>query len=234
MSSTEARMNMVARQLATRGIADPRVLNAFREVPREAFIPADLAEFAYDDTPLPIAEGQTTSQPYIVALTVEALSLRGGERVLEIGTGSGYAAAILSRLAAEVFTVERISALARSARENLARAGFETVQVRCGDGTLGWSDHAPYDAIAVAAGGPEVPESLLSQLAIGGRLVLPVGPETQQVLVRVTRTGAAEYREEPLSEVRFVPLIGAEGWPEAQARARTANHGSGAAVAKLV
>src|SRR4051812_14997960 len=209
----EARARMVDLQLAGGGITDPRVLEAFRSVPRESFIPAELAEFAYEDAPLPIGEEQTISQPYIVALTAEALRLMGDERVLEVGTGSGYAAAVLSRIAKEVFTVERRESLAREARERLGALGYRNVQVLHGDGTLGWPEHAPYDAIAVAAGGPQVPKALLDQLAPRGRLVIPVGPdETSQILTRVTRVAGNDFREEPLTEVRFVPLIGEQGW----------------------
>jgi protein-L-isoaspartate(D-aspartate) O-methyltransferase len=205
---------MVDVHLAGRDIRDERVLAAFRSVPRPEFVPPESAHLAYADMPLPIGDGQTISQPYIVALTVSALGLRGGERVLEIGTGSGYAAAILGKLAKEVFTVERLDALAEPSRERLARLGFENVQVRCGDGTLGWPEHAPYDAIAVAAGGPEVPRALLDQLAPGGRLVIPVGPEANaQELVRITREEGGRFRRESLGEVRFVPLIGEQGWP---------------------
>lgn len=206
---------MVERHLAGRGIDDPRVLEAFRTVPREEFVPQDLVSQAYSDRPLPIGDGQTISQPYIVALTVSALELRGHERVLEIGAGSGYAAAVLGALVSQVFTVERLAPLAEQARERLARLGFRNVHVRCGDGTLGWPEHAPYDAIAVAAGGPEVPRALLEQLAPGGRLVMPVGAdETSQMLLRVTREPDGSFRTEPLGEVRFVPLIGKQGWPE--------------------
>ncbi len=215
MSLSMNRDRMVQLQLAGRGIADPRLLEAFRSVPREDFVPAELTEFAFHDTPLPIGDGQTISQPYIVAMTLAALGLRGGERVLEVGTGSGYAAAVLSRLAKEVYSVERLASLADSAWERLARLGYDNVQVLCGDGTLGWAEHAPYDAIAVAAGGPEVPRALLNQLAPGGRLVIPVGPdESSQVLMRVTRHDAG-FHSEPLTEVRFVPLIGEQGWPDA-------------------
>jgi len=206
---------MVDLQLVRRGIADPRVLDAFRVVPREAFVPPELAEFAYRDTPLPIASGQTISQPYIVALTIEALGLHGRERVLEIGTGSGYAAAILGQIAGEVFTVERHESLAETARERLRALGCHNVHVLHGDGTLGWPEHAPYDAIAVAAGGPDVPQALLDQLAPGGRLVIPVGPDpSTQQLVRVVRVGPDEFRRESLGAVRFVPLVGAQGWSE--------------------
>jgi protein-L-isoaspartate(D-aspartate) O-methyltransferase len=212
MSDTEARARMVDLQLAGRGIADAAVLDAFRDVPREAFLPENLAEFAYVDSALPIEDGQTISQPYIVALTLEALGLRGAERVLEIGTGSGYAAALLGRIAAEVYTVERIASLAEQARTRLEQHGFDNVHVLVGDGTLGWPEHAPYDAIAVAAGGPKIPQALLDQLAPNGRLVIPVGEDvTSQVLVRVTRDGD-QFHEEELLQVRFVPLIGAQGW----------------------
>ena len=214
MSSFDTRRSrMVDVHLAKRGIRDAKILDAFRSVPREAFLPQELEEFAYDDTPLPIAEGQTISQPYIVAVTIEALRLRGGERVLEVGAGSGYAAALLGKIAREVYTIDRIESLANTARARLERLGYTNVHVLCGDGSLGWKEHAPYDAIAVAAGGPKVPEALLDQLAIGGRLVIPVGPdESSQVLVRVTREAATKFREEPIVDVRFVPLIGEQGW----------------------
>jgi len=206
---------MVRRQLAARGIRDRKVLDAFRYVAREAFLPDDLKEFAYRDNPLPIADGQTISQPYIVAVTVEALQLKGHERVLEIGTGSGYAAAILAAIVKQVFTVERHASLAETARARLQRLGYANVQVLHGDGTLGWPEHAPYDAIAVAAGGPEVPKALVQQLAPGGRLVIPVGPdEASQVLLRVTKGPTGELHTEELMGVRFVPLIGEQGWPE--------------------
>jgi protein-L-isoaspartate(D-aspartate) O-methyltransferase len=217
VSLSEQRTCMVDLQLARRDITDERVLAAFRAVPREEFVPAELLEFAYEDTPLPIGSGQTLSQPYIVALSVQALGLKGEERVLEIGTGSGYAAAVLGQVAREVFTVERIEALADGARERLTRLGAHNVHILHGDGTLGWPEHAPYDAIVVAAGGPEVPEALLAQLGPGGRLVMPVGPgEHAQVLTRVSRADDTGFRTEALSEVRFVPLIGEQGWPEAE------------------
>ena len=208
---------MVDRQIAGRGVRDRRVLEAMRTVPREAFVPEDLAEFAYDDSPLPIAEEQTISQPYVVALMAEALEIRPGDKVLEIGAGSGYAAAVLSRLGGEVYAVERHESLAREAGERLARLGYTNVQVLHGDGTLGWAEHAPYDAIVVAAGGPEVPPALLDQLAAGGRLVIPIGSDPRsQDLVRVRRrhpNEGGDVREE-LGPVRFVPLIGAQGWDE--------------------
>ena len=212
----EARSKMVELQLVRRGISQRRLLDAFRTVPREAFLPPELAEFAYTDAPLPIAEEQTISQPYIVALTVQSLRLEPHERVLEVGAGSGYAAAILSRMAREVYTVERIGVLATQARERLTQLGYASVHVREGDGSLGWPEHAPYDAILVTASGPRVPEALLQQLAVGGRLVMPVGVAHAQRLVRVTRTEAHEYEYEDLEKVAFVPLIGAEGWPDAR------------------
>lgn len=208
-----ARSRMVDVHLARRGIADTRVLDAFRNVPREEFVPPELAEFAYDDRALPIGEGQTISQPYVVALTLQQLQLSGGERVLEVGAGSGYAAALLGRLAAQVYTVERVGPLADQARGRLVRLGFANVEVLHGDGSLGWPEHAPYDAIAVAAGGPKAPPALLAQLAVGGRLVMPIGEtEESQMLVRITRTGESDYREEPIADVQFVPLIGEQAW----------------------
>ena len=207
---------MVEEQLAKRDISDSRVLAAFGAVPREAFVAESLSSSAYSDAPLPIGEGQTISQPYIVALTLQALGLRGSERVLEVGTGSGYAAAILSHLAAEVHSIERIESLAAGATERLARLGYANVRVHCADGTLGWPEWAPYDAIAVAASGPEVPAALLTQLAPNGRLVIPVGRDPSvQTLLRVRRAGNTFQREE-LTPVRFVPLVGAQGWPSTQ------------------
>ncbi len=209
------RAAMVERQLVARGIRSEAVLAAMRDVPREAFIAGELAEFAYEDAPLPIEAAQTISQPFIVAAMTAALELAPHHRVLEVGTGSGYAAAILSRVAAEVYTIERHEELAAAAERRLAALGYDNVHVRHGDGTLGWPEHAPYDAIVVAAGGPDVPEPLLAQLAAGGRLVIPIGPTVrEQELVRVRRTGDGTYERENLGGVRFVPLIGAEGWPE--------------------
>jgi protein-L-isoaspartate(D-aspartate) O-methyltransferase len=204
---------MVENQLERRGIADPLVLAAMGKVPREAFVPPELADEAYADGPLPIGEGQTISQPYIVALMTEALELRGGERVLEIGAGSGYAAAVLAEIAAELFTVERHARLAEEAAARLAGLGYDNVQVRVGDGSRGWPEHAPYEAIVVAAGAPEVPEALKEQLAVGGRLVIPVGRgRTLQDLLRLRRLSETEYQREELGGVRFVPLVGEEGW----------------------
>ena len=208
-----ARDQMVERYLVHRGIRSRLVLEAMRAVPRERFLPPDLEEFAYEDTPLPIAQGQTISQPYIVGMMIEALQLKGGEIVLEVGTGSGYAAAVLAQIAGEVYTVERIGQLAEKAASTLSSLGITNVHVLHGDGTLGWSAHAPYDAIVVAAGGPQVPETLKSQLKIGGRLVIPVGHDRRlQELLRLVRTGPNEHTSEELADVRFVPLLGAEGW----------------------
>jgi protein-L-isoaspartate(D-aspartate) O-methyltransferase len=206
---------MVERQLAARGIRDERVLAAMRAVPREAFIAAELGEFAYEDAPLPIEAAQTISQPFIVAAMTAALELEPHQRVLEVGTGSGYAAAVLSRIAAEVYTIERHAELAEAAERRLGQLGYANVRVRQGDGTLGWPEHAPYDAIVVTAGGPDVPPALQAQLVVGGRLVIPIGPTPrEQELVRVRRVGEKEYRREDLGAVRFVPLIGAGGWGE--------------------
>lgn len=207
------RADMVRYQLAGRGIFDSRVLEAMDRVPRERFIPEHLAGEAYEDYPLPIGWGQTISQPYIVALMAQALQLEGRERVLDIGTGSGYAAAVLASLALEVFSVERIPELAEQARRNLERAGFSQVHVRCGDGTLGWPEAAPFDGICVAAGAPAVPETLKQQLAVGGRLIIPVGSEhSVQRLVCITRRTDADFEREDFGDVRFVPLLGEQGW----------------------
>lgn len=207
------RAQMVERNVTARGVQDELVLEAMRKVPRELFLPKNLREFAYEDSPLPIAGEQTISQPYIVAFMAEALLLRGGEKVLEIGAGSGYAAAVLSEIAADVYTVERVGQLADRAAATLADLGYDNVHVLHGDGTKGWQEHAPYDAIVVAAGGPQVPESLKEQLKIGGRLVIPVGEDQRaQELVRVTRISKDTYRSEDIADVRFVPLVGEEGW----------------------
>jgi protein-L-isoaspartate(D-aspartate) O-methyltransferase len=213
------RDGMVDLQIARRGVRSRLVLDAMRTVPREAFLPEPLREFAYEDAPLPIAEGQTISQPYIVALMTDALALEGGEKVLEIGTGSGYAAAVLSRIARNVYTVERIGQLAEKAAAVLAKLGYSNVHVLHADGTRGWPDHAPYDAIVVAAGGPEVPESLKTQLKIGGRLVIPVGADRRvQELLRVIRVSEDQYKTEDIADVRFVPLVGEEGWTPEEGR----------------
>jgi protein-L-isoaspartate(D-aspartate) O-methyltransferase len=199
---------MVARQLAARGIGDPRVLNAMRTVPREAFVPEFLRESAYHDSPLPIGLGQTISQPHVVAFMIEALDLKGGEKVLEIGAGSGYAAAVLGQIAGQVYAIERIRELADRARETLGALGYGNVQIRHGDGTRGWPEEAPFDAIAVAAAAREVPEPLKQQLKEGGRVIIPIGRNALfQKLMRITRVSQSEYAEEDLIAVRFVPLI---------------------------
>ncbi|CAN7406321.1 protein-L-isoaspartate(D-aspartate) O-methyltransferase [Phenylobacterium sp. LjRoot219] len=211
----EARELMVERQLAGRGVSDARVLAAMREVPRDAFVPDTLREFAYADRPLPIGCGQTISQPYIVALMIEAAGLRPGDRVLEIGAGSGYAAAVMSRIAARVYAIERVEALAVAAAERLQRLGYDTVEMRVGDGTCGWAEAAPFDAILVAASGPAVPPPLADQLQVGGRLVMPVDEDPYgQRLVKVVRRGPDDFTEQGLCGVAFVPLIGAHGWAE--------------------
>jgi len=216
----ELRARMVELHVARRGMRNSRVLEALRQVPRELFVNEELAASAYDDTPLPIGEGQTISQPYIVAVTIDAMRIEPDQRVLEVGTGSGYAAALLSHLASEVYTVERVESLAIAARERLALLGYENVHVLQGDGTLGWPEHAPYDAIAVAAVGPRPPPALLHQLRIGGRLVMPVGPDGSQVLTRLTRKSGEEFVEEPLADVRFVPLIGEQGFGDSKRTSR--------------
>src|ERR1700687_3551040 len=210
------RAEMVQRNIAARGVRDELVLGAMRKVPRELFLPNSLREFAYEDSPLPIGGEQTISQPYIVAFMTEALMLRGGQKVLEIGAGSGYAAAVLSEIAAKVYTVERLGRLADKAAATLADLGYDNVCVLHGDGTRGWPEHAPYDAIVVAAGAPQGPEALKQQLQVGGRLVIPVGADQRaQELVRVVRISTNQYRSEDIAGVRFVPLIGDEGWAAA-------------------
>ena len=207
------RERMIKEQLQSRGLHDPNVLAAMRAVPREKFVSPDLTGFAYEDRPLPIEEGQTISQPYMVAFMAEAMELTGAERVLEIGTGSGYSAAVLSRIVPRVLSVERLPDLAATARKRLQLLGFNNIDVHVGDGSLGLPQFAPFDAIVVTAGAPEVPAPLLAQLAIGGRLVIPVGSSiTMQSLVRVHRKSESEYRRETLMGVMFVPLIGAAGW----------------------
>jgi protein-L-isoaspartate(D-aspartate) O-methyltransferase len=226
----EGRRERLVQLLTRRGIADHQVLRAMAEVPREGFLPPELEEFAYEDTPLPIEEGQTISQPYVVAMMAEAAGIGPADRVLEVGTGSGYAAAVISRLAGEVFTIERHGSLAELAAARLREGGYDNVSVRHGDGTLGWPEAAPFDAILVAAGGPEVPRALLEQLAPHGRIVMPVGDARGQHLVRVERTDG-RFRTTDLGGVRFVPLIGEEGWseeaPSAPAPARAAPGGAG-------
>jgi protein-L-isoaspartate(D-aspartate) O-methyltransferase len=205
---------MVARHLQARGIADRYVLKAMGDVPREEFVPEPLQEFAYEDSPLPIEAGQTISQPYIVARMVELAEIEPGDNVLEVGAGSGYAASVMSRIADHVYAIERHEELARIASERLARLGYRNAEIICADGTKGLPEHAPYDAIIVSAGGPKVPEPLKAQLAIGGRLVVPVGTGSSQALIRVRRTGEEDFEEEDFGAVAFVPLIGEAGWAE--------------------
>ncbi|MGF6981094.1 protein-L-isoaspartate(D-aspartate) O-methyltransferase [Paraburkholderia atlantica] len=210
----EARAWMVERQIVQRGVRDDFVIEAMRRVPREAFVPFDLREFAYDDTPLPIGGEQSISQPYIVAKMLAAAELQPGDRVLDIGTGSGYAAAIAAEIAGRVDSIERDASLAEGARERLQRLGYENVEVHVGDGTAGLAAHAPYNAIIAAAGGPRVPQALRVQLAVGGRLVMPVGSSpSRQRLVKIVRRDEHDYDEHAFADVRFVPLVGDDGWP---------------------
>src|SRR5467141_3748645 len=205
--------NMIQTQLRRRGITDVAVLAAMEFVPRHEFVPREFREKSYDDVPLPIGGGQTISQPYMVAAMTAALHLRPGDRVLEIGTGCGYQAAVLARLATEVFTIERRPELASGASEKLARLGYPNAHVHCGDGTLGLADLAPFDAILVAAAAPAVPKPLLAQLAEGGRMILPVGGAEHQELQLIEKRGDA-FPTKMLEGCRFVPLVGYHGWQE--------------------
>lgn len=200
-------------ELQAKGISDLAVLRAFDEVPRHTFVPSGVRHRAYEDAPLPIGNGQTISQPWVHARYLELLGLTGRERVLEIGTGSGFQTALLSRLAAQVFSIERIPSLAQEARDSLAECGITSVVQRVGDGSLGWPEFAPYDAILVGAASPEVPRPLVEQLAIGGQLLVPIGGREEQVLVRVRRTEAGQERTS-LDAMRFVPLIGTHGFED--------------------
>ncbi len=204
---------MVREHLMDRGIKDPRVLQAMTKIPRHRFVESALADRAYDDEPLPIGERQTISQPYMVAFMSEALELTGGERVLEIGTGSGYQTAVLAELCLNVFSVEKFGPLAEKARVLLDELNYYNVALHVGDGTLGWSEHAPFDAIIVTAGSPELPRPLIAQLSIRGRIVLPIGNERSQMLKRFRRT-ASGLKEEGLGDCRFVKLLGRYGWPD--------------------
>lgn len=208
---SKARTRMVQEQLQSRNITDPRVLAAMGKVPRHLFVEEALQAQAYGDYPLPIGEGQTISQPYIVALMTQMLSLQGHEKVLEIGTGCGYQTAVLGQLCERVYSLERIKKLLARARNNLAKVGCFNALCKPGDGTLGWPEHAPYDAIIVTAGGPEIPADLLEQLADPGVMVIPVGDRISQQLVRVMKRNG-EINIEPGELVRFVSLIGAQGW----------------------
>jgi protein-L-isoaspartate(D-aspartate) O-methyltransferase len=207
----QARERMVAEQLAARGINDQRVLAAMRAVERHRFIPAELQDHAYDDGPLPIGGAQTISQPYMVAITCEAAALSGGERVLEVGTGSGYQAAVLARLCRELFSIEAIEHLYQRASVILGALGLTGAHLACGDGSEGWPEHAPYDAIIVSAAMPGIPMPLLHQLAPGGRLVAPIGEDELQSLVRISRQDG-HWREEYFGECRYVPMTGKHGF----------------------
>lgn len=222
-----ARRRMVDVQIARRGVRDSHVLDAMRAVPRERFVGEAMAEFAYEDSPLPIEEGQTISQPYIVAAMIEAAEIEPGDRVLEVGAGSGYAAAVIGQIAGEVYAIERHGALGGLAKDRFKALGYDNIRLRVGDGTKGWPDAAPFDAILVAAGGPEVPQALKEQLAMGGRLVIPVGEPGNQKLCKVTRRSERDYAEENLGAVAFVPLIGEQGWSE-DGRRSASNHVPGA------
>ena len=219
-----ARNRMVDVHIARRGVRDRNVLDAMREVPREKFVDPGFEEFAYEDSALPIDAGQTISQPYIVALMIEAAEIKPGDRVLEVGAGSGYAAAVISRIAASVHAIERLAVLGEAARARFDRLGYENIELRVGDGTKGWPEAAPFDAILVAAGGPSAPQALKDQLDVGGRLVIPLGEELRgQRLVKITRTGGTTFEEEDLGGVMFVPLVGEQGWTEDGRQAAT-NH----------
>lgn len=204
---------MVSTQIESRGIKDKRVLETMRKIPRHIFVEEALWERAYDDHPLPIGQGQTISQPYMVGSMTEALELKGKEKVLEIGTGSGYQAAILAELAEQVFTIERIEELLKKARRTLDRLGYANVVFRVGDGTIGWQDQAPFDAILVAAGAPGVPKYLFEQLAEGGRMAVPIGDVHGQTLVVIKKKAGKQVKTTHFGCV-FVPLIGKNGWPE--------------------
>jgi protein-L-isoaspartate(D-aspartate) O-methyltransferase len=209
----DLRERMVRRQIESRGITDAAILDAFRTVPREEFVDEKQRRWAYDDHPLPIEAGQTISQPYIVALMIEAASIRSGDKVLEVGAGSGYAAAVISRIAGKVVGIERQHELVEVASGRLHCLGYDNVQIVEGDGTRGWAEEAPFDAILAAASGSHVPKPLIDQLAPGGRLVMPIGnPGSVQELVKVTKHVDGTTTRENLGGVRFVPLIGEEGW----------------------
>jgi protein-L-isoaspartate(D-aspartate) O-methyltransferase len=207
----DARREMVARQICERGIRSERVLEAMRSVPRHLFVPIEHIDASYADEPLPIGEGQTISQPFMVAAMAEALALEGGEHLLEIGAGSGYQAAVLSLLARDVIAVEAQLSLATAAGERLSRLGYSNVRVEFGDGSLGWPQEAPYNAILVTAAAPDVPPPLVEQLGEGGRLVIPVGGAEQQELLRITKR-EGQLSQETLYACRFVPLVGRYGW----------------------
>jgi protein-L-isoaspartate(D-aspartate) O-methyltransferase len=213
INDKKERNRMVDDQIIPRGVRDERVLAALRKVPRHEFLPEAIRGMAYADNALPIGEGQTISQPYMVALMTELLALKGTERVLEIGTGSGYQAAVLAELCEKVYTVERIKMLADRARATLDRLGYRSVAIKVYDGTYGWKDMAPFDAILVTAGSPDIPAPLVEQLKEGGKMVIPVGSRYGQELIRVIRTAEGTIKELSIPCV-FVPLIGNHGWKE--------------------
>lgn len=207
------REKMVLHQLAGRGVNDSKVLQAFREVPREVFVPEPVKEHAYQDSPLSIGSGQTISQPYIVALMTELLEVKPGDKVLEVGTGSGYQAAILLKMEAKVYGVERYSNLAKEAKEKITALGY-TIKIKIGDGTLGWREFAPFDKIVVTAAAPKAPQSLLEQLTVGGKLVIPLGSRFSQEITIVEKRAKDEFSSKAVCGCVFVPLIGEEGWNE--------------------
>ncbi len=212
MDYAVARRRMVEDQIVRRNITDKSVLDAMLKTPRHLFIDEGLWPHAYSDASLPIGEKQTISQPFMVAAMTEALSLTGGKRILEIGTGSGYQTAVLSHLVSRVYTIERIANLASRARRTFDQLRLTNINLKVGDGTIGWKNHAPFDGIIVTAGGPEVPVEFLAQLAIGAPLVVPIGPLEQQKLLRLVRAEDGSYTREELMDCRFVPLIGEKGW----------------------
>lgn len=212
MDYTVARRRMVETQIVRRNISDQAVLAALLKTPRHLFVDEGLLPHAYADASLPIGEKQTISQPFMVAAMTEALGLKGGERILEIGTGSGYQTAVLAHLVSRVYTIERIPALAGRARRVFDQLRLTNINLKVGDGTIGWKDHAPFDGIIVTAGGPEVPTDFLEQLAVGAPLIAPVGPRDQQKLLRLIRMEDGSFSREELMDCRFVPLIGEKGW----------------------
>jgi protein-L-isoaspartate(D-aspartate) O-methyltransferase len=214
MRFEKVRKRMVEIQIARRGVRDEGILAAMENIPREAFVETQLEEFAYQDRPLPIGEGQTISQPDIVAAMIEAAQLLPEDRALEVGAGSGYAAAVMSKLARCVFAIERLEMLTAAAVARCRALRYDNVTFKTADGSLGWADEAPFDAILVAAGVPEPPEALKQQMKIGGRLIVPVGGVDEQRLLRIRRMSEDEFHEDDLGGVRFVPLIGAQGWPD--------------------
>jgi protein-L-isoaspartate(D-aspartate) O-methyltransferase len=210
---TTLRERMIDRQIAARGLHEPRLLDAFRAVPREEFISGNYADHAYQDSPLPIESGQTISQPYIVALTIDAAGIKPGDKVLEVGAGSGYAAAVIGQIAGQVIAIERHHLLVELAQQRMRQLGYDNVRIVEGDGTLGWPEEAPYDAIVAAASGSHVPQGWIAQLKPGGRIVMPIGePHAVQSLVKVTKAEDGTLNREDLGGVRFVPLIGKEGF----------------------